>query len=238
MRSILVCSYLNWANVEGDTDDVKAKDIQSGNKSIPGGEGQGITKQAEGIESESEQNSPDKTTRTVSGGGKSQAPNLNAGVRGKAVEKEVEKGEAEEVEIIGAKSGSRSRRGRFAVPRQVSVTTESPNASRKKAKAKAKAKGESQPSVTIVGPPLYPMLCVEGSDKIEGYGVMSIDQHTFHGKTIPSGYSVMQVQSIVNGGAELPYPNTNDDPPQMVLEDALKSTVLWPTKSIGLATFI
>ena len=78
----------------------------------------------------------------------------------------------------------------------------------------------------------YRLVSASDTHVTVGTGSLFLGSGLFHGKEIPSGFSVVNVNSVVDESILLPYPNKNDDPPQTELGQAIGSRVLWPTKCV------
>lgn len=112
----------------------------------------------------------------------------------------------------------------------------------RKVKGRAKPSGRGPPGkkskkasteVKTVAEPEWVLRSTGSPEYIVGFGKLRPEQVTFHGKEVPTGFSVLLLTKIVKAKTPLPVPNLNDDPPQTVLADALNSLVLWPTESLG-----
>ena len=62
--------------------------------------------------------------------------------------------------------------------------------------------------------------------------LMALEAGSFHGSTIPKGYVVVLVKSVLKKHVCLPFPNMNDDPAQVFLVDAIGTAVLWPVRCV------
>lgn len=70
---------------------------------------------------------------------------------------------------------------------------------------------------------------IEGSNVVVGRGVVDSNRRNLHGKAIGKDMAVVQLLSVEvpHRSYKLPYPNMEDDPPQVMLGDANGSAVLW-----------
>lgn len=76
------------------------------------------------------------------------------------------------------------------------------------------------------------MECEENATGIVAFGRLQVDQNRLHGRQIPDDCYVVMVTLIAQARYPLPFPNTNDDPEQVVMADACQSIVIWPTEFV------
>jgi len=62
--------------------------------------------------------------------------------------------------------------------------------------------------------------------------LMALEAGSFHGSTIPKGYVVVLVKSVLLKDVSLPFPNMKDDPAQVFLGSAIGTAVLWPARCV------
>lgn len=94
---------------------------------------------------------------------------------------------------------------------------------------RAKKTNHSKVEVRSVAQPVQNLLAWGDDSKLcVAKGMLRQDFPKFHGKEIPEGNVVVMLSKVIVGDYPLPFPNTADDPPQEVLEDAAGTLVLWP----------
>jgi hypothetical protein len=76
---------------------------------------------------------------------------------------------------------------------------------------------------------------IEKDDIVVGHGIVMSDRTKPHAREIGKGMAVVNVTEVEDEHMiyPLPFPNMEDNPPQLLLGDAMSTTVLWPKEFVG-----
>jgi hypothetical protein len=79
------------------------------------------------------------------------------------------------------------------------------------------------------------ILATENERIVVGHGIVMSDRTKHHGKTIGKSVAVVNLIEVEDEHMiyKLPFPDMNDNPPQLLLRDAKGTAVLWPKKFLG-----
>ncbi|CAM6084920.1 unnamed protein product [Calypogeia fissa] len=89
---------------------------------------------------------------------------------------------------------------------------------------------------TEVRPTPQPVHFLWACNEISGpkvcVGMLHQKHATFHGSLVPDQHCVVCVTEVKVLEYKLPYPNEEDEPPQITMGDTIGSLVLWPSENV------